>query len=641
MNSHPEKPRNNTALVDSGGPRKAVTPPDKPRSSAIVHILPADFSGALTENLAPAELPGGVFRVKDTSRAARLTSGVLTALFPFDQLAVSTGVLLPGGGALGAEACVKTPAGWSPWFSFGRYTREKGGASVKNQKNSFGKMDIDLLKLAKKASAFRYRLTIFPAAGAPAVIKLAAAAYTDSGAAYAPDFAINKPAWFKPLKLQLPGYSQMVQRVTFARDICSPVSLAMAFCGLGRPTGPLEPAARVLDSAENIYGNWFFNTSYAGTEGFYAFLSRLNTLEEARTILAAGIQVIASVTFGPGELEHSPLEKTRGHLLVIKGFTAGGDVITNDPAAPAAKTVERVYDRAQFASAWLKNKYGTAYIVARDINTFLAVKSPVTDLFSRPPGSGKQERAKLIESQLLANERVELLETAGGWARVKALEQAHLQADKKTLAPYEGWLRLGDLVFSLPLPCTAVVRTKTAEVAGREVSIGVKFSTANEPGTLPAEISLNALPVMVGRGELRKNIIETARLFLGDKYHWGGRSAWGVDCSGLVNLAYRAWGLDLPRNAAAQFAAARRLPAASLEPGDLIFTSDSARPDFISHVMLYSGKGRLIEATRDTNNVREVSFIKKFGVALEKLESGRAVNGKMVFFGTVIGQRVK
>ncbi len=605
-----------------------------PRSATVVHFLPGDFTGAKKTNLAQAALPEGVFRVKNARLSARLTSGVIPALFPFDQLLVSASVLLPQGGALEAEARVRTAAGWSPWFSFGRFTKGRGGASVKGQENPFGRLDVDVLKLVKKASAFSYRITIPPAAGAPAVIKLAAAAYTDSAAPYAPGPAAAKSADFKPVKLEVPAFSQMIQPVTYARDICSPTSIAMVLTRLGRPVRPAAAAARVRDTAENIYGNWFFNTAYPGSEGFYSFLTRLNSLEEARAFIAAGVQVVASVTFAPGELKHSPLEKTRGHLLVIKGFDARGSVIVNDPAAPDGRTVERVYGRAQFAAAWLNNKYGTAYIVARSLNAFLAVTAPVTEFFSAPPGPGKAARLKLIESQLITHERVELLETSGGWARVKALEQPHLQADKKTFAPYEGWLRLQDLGFSLPSPAAAIVRAKTAAADGFKFSLGGKLAAHHR--RRPAAGALHALPVRAGQAALRRNILNTARLFLGDKYYWGGRSAWGIDCSGLVNLAYRTWGLDLPRNASGQFALARELRRGQLKPADLIFSADSARPEFISHVMLYAGGGRLIEATGDTNTVREVSFAKKFGAPFEKLAHGARVNGKIVFFGTVL-----
>ncbi|PIU17688.1 MAG: hypothetical protein COT18_12715 [Elusimicrobia bacterium CG08_land_8_20_14_0_20_59_10] len=604
-------------------------PPHLPRSLTAVHFLPGDFAGARLENLEPAQYPKGVFFVKKPGRAARLTSGELAAGFLFTELLFSADVVFPKGGTLEAQAQVKTAGRWSPWFSFGRFTPGAGGRSVKSQENAFGKMDVDMLKLKKKASACRYRINILSAKGPAPVIKLAALVLSDPSAPYSAQQAAPACVRGGPLKLAVPRYSQMAQRVSAAGDICSPVSLAMVLTYLGRKTGPLGAVPKVRDAAGDIYGNWFFNTAHAGALGFYSFLARLNSLEEARSLVAAGIPVIASVTFGPGELRHSPIPRTRGHLLVIKGFDGRGNVIVNDPAAPGPGTVERVYDRAQFAAAWLKNKYGTCYIVARGLNSLLAVQAPVTDLFSRPPKTAG-ERGKIIESQLLQNERVELLEIRGRWARVKALEQASLKPGSKALVPYEGWLQAAALAFSLPLPPSAVVCSK--KPGG--ISLGVKLC---QPcgAALPAR-HLGPLPLKLKQSALRKKILSAARLFLGDKYCWGGRSAWGVDCSGLVNLCYRACGLDLPRNAHDQFAAARGLKKAALKPADLIFTTDSKYPDLMGHVMLYAGGGRLLEATQDSGTVREISFAKKFGTPFAAIKDGATHNGRRIFFGTLL-----
>ena len=622
-----------------------------PRSWTQVHFLPGDFRDFRAQNLLPAAFPGGAFAVEDISLPAVLTSAQLDAVFAFNELLLSADAVFPGGGGLEAEAQVKTAAGWSPWFSFGRFSAAGGGLSPAPQENSFGKVDIDILKLKKKASALRYRLTVTSAGGKSPVIRLAAVSYTDSEALYSPGGAVARPASFRAVKLASPRFSQMMQQVNYAGDICSPVSLSMALCGLGLRAEPLETAGAVLDTAQNIYGNWFFNTAHAGTRGLYSFISRLNSLEEARAYLEAGARVIASVTFGPDELRNSPLKKTKGHLLVITGFNAKGDVITNDPAAPDEKTVERVYDRAQFAQAWLKNKYGTAYIIAKDLNRFLAVKANVAEFYAMPPGPGAYEREKLIESQLLFNERVELLEVSGTWARARAAEQTSLLADKRTLAPYEGWLPLESLAFSLPLPPTAVVKAKTtgnAKAGGVELSLGVKLRViaglkggarafpSNGPALTLAEKDLSPLPLKVPPAELRPGILTTARFFLGDKYYWGGRSAWGIDCSGLVNLAYRAWGLELPRNADDQYAASRSVSREDLKPADLIFSAEAAKPGRMTQVMLYAGAGKLIEATRDSNSVREISFAEKFGTDFGKARNGMVAGDKKIFFRKII-----
>jgi hypothetical protein len=48
---------------------------------------------------------------------------------------------------------------------------------------------------------------------------------------------------------------------------------------------------------------------------------------------------------------------------VIVGFTASGDVVTNDPAAPKAAGVRTTYDRAQFENAWIPKSGGTVYVI--------------------------------------------------------------------------------------------------------------------------------------------------------------------------------------------------------------------------------------------------------------------------------------
>ncbi len=598
-----------------------------PRSWTLVHFLPGDFSGFRAENLVPAAFPGAVFRVKDQRRQASLTSPEIAALFPFDQLLLSANAVFPSGGELEVRASVKTARGWSPWFSWGTF--RPGGSASLSSENVFGRMETDVLKLARKASVFRYRLLLRPEGAKPPLLRLAAACYTDSSLPFRP----QAPAGSGAVRLALPRRSQIALNAPHSRDICSPVSLSMVLAGLGKRCPALHAAAAVRDAARGIYGNWFFNTAYAGSLGLHSVLTRLNSLDEARAYLEAGVPVTASLTFGPGELRGAPLKRTSGHLMVITGFAANGDVVVNDPAAPEDRTVERVYGRGQFEKAWLGNKFGLAYIVTEDLGRFLAVKRPYAELYEAPPGGGA-ERRKLIESQLLLNERVELAELSGRWARVRACEQKSLRADGRTLAPYEGWTETAALAFRPPLPPDSVVKAKTASAGGRSFSLGVKLNSSL-PERNPSGRFLNGL-VPPGPAALRRETLRTARLFLGDKYYWGGRSAWGVDCSGLVSLAFRAWGVDLPRNAGDQFYASRRTARKELLPGDLIFSSDASEPMDITHVMIYSGRGRLIEATGDSNSVREVSFEEKFGVPFRTAENAMVAGGKKIFFRRII-----
>lgn len=83
---------------------------------------------------------------------------------------------------------------------------------------------------------------------------------------------------------------------------------------------------------------------------------------------------------------------------------------------------------------------------------------------------------------------------------------------------------------------------------------------------------------------------------LGVPYHWGGESSeGGFDCSGLVQAAYRAAGVALPRVAQDQFDDGPLIgTGVGLEPGDLVFFGVSTRQ--VSHVGIYLGDGEMIDA---------------------------------------------
>nr|QIY94458.1 transglycosylase SLT domain-containing protein [Streptomyces sp. S1D4-11] len=97
-----------------------------------------------------------------------------------------------------------------------------------------------------------------------------------------------------------------------------------------------------------------------------------------------------------------------------------------------------------------------------------------------------------------------------------------------------------------------------------------------------------------------------ARAQLGTPYVWGGDgpSEGGFDCSGLTQAAYRTAGISIPRVAQAQYDAGPRLPGgAQLAPGDLLFFGTG--PSAVTHVSLYSGGGRAIDAPHPGAVVRE------------------------------------
>jgi cell wall-associated NlpC family hydrolase len=92
---------------------------------------------------------------------------------------------------------------------------------------------------------------------------------------------------------------------------------------------------------------------------------------------------------------------------------------------------------------------------------------------------------------------------------------------------------------------------------------------------------------------MRAEVLRVARRQLGVPYVWGGASRGGFDCSGFTLYVYRQVGRTLPHGATDQARRGIRVSLRRLEPGDLVFWGGSGS---YSHVAMYAGRGRVIEA---------------------------------------------
>jgi len=87
--------------------------------------------------------------------------------------------------------------------------------------------------------------------------------------------------------------------------------------------------------------------------------------------------------------------------------------------------------------------------------------------------------------------------------------------------------------------------------------------------------------------------VAAAQAQLGKPYLWGGAGPDSFDCSGLTMWSWAKAGVALPHLAQLQYALTRRIPIASLQPGDLVFYGTPAN---VYHVGIYVGGGTMIDA---------------------------------------------
>ncbi|WP_244930084.1 peptidase C39 family protein [Nocardioides sp. W7] len=313
--------------------------------------------------------------------------------FGLTQLIASWSAITPGDSWIEVRVRGKNAAGArSSWDVLGRWTsgdRFTKRTSVSGQDDDLASVNVDTWVASAPAGLTSWQLQVVLHRKTGATTKPPSIDAIGAVASRLPTTApaTSAPGVARGVVLDVPRYSQMTHQGHYPQwgnggeAWCSPTSTSMV---LGyyrslpkakdyswvaqRHTDPVvDHAARsTYDRAYRGTGNWPFNTAYAAPLAGHAFVTRLTSLRQAERLIKAGIPVVASISFGRGDLTGAPISSTNGHLLVIVGFTAAGDVVVNDPAAPTRATVRRTYDRGEFERAWLPTSGGLAYVIHDD-----------------------------------------------------------------------------------------------------------------------------------------------------------------------------------------------------------------------------------------------------------------------------------
>lgn len=220
-----------------------------------------------------------------------------------------------------------------------------------------------------------------------------------------------------------------------------------------------------------------------------------------------------------------------------------------------------------------------------------------------------------LDTQVLLGDEVLVVQLNGTWARVVVPDQP-TPLDSRG---YPAWIPVRQLSAEPAPPSsetvTVVAPTTWLRAAGAalEASFGTTLPVLGRQGSayvvgLPGGVSMTVESNAVATAPLANAaaaIIDSARMFLGIPYLWGGTSGFGFDCSGLVHLILRVHGVTVPRDSDPQSRIGVAVSRASLQPGDLVFFSSLG---VAYHVGIYAGSGRVIDSPSPGHPVEEVAM---------------------------------
>ncbi len=171
---------------------------------------------------------------------------------------------------------------------------------------------------------------------------------------YNPNLLENKIIEVSPLQqLSIPSIGNL---------ICSPTSVAMVVNYYGKNYTQTDMAKKVFDHGRNIYGNWTFNASYAGSlDGLYGRVEFVHDFSIVIDYIKNDIPVVFSIsTTSIDQLDGAIMAFPAGHLIVLIGFEQIDGVwygIFNDPAEYEDSKVERKYPMEQVLNVWRQYTY--------------------------------------------------------------------------------------------------------------------------------------------------------------------------------------------------------------------------------------------------------------------------------------------
>ena len=264
-------------------------------------------------------------------------------LYPTRKIVVSWNAETEEGDFVEIMIRTKSTTDWSPWMTYGKWSKYQNQGSKNKQVYKEVSIDVDEVIGSVDILYCQIKVELTSEKG-----KLLLRNLFISSEQVRPETILDVPN----IELEVPMISQMLIH-DIGSIACSPTAMTMVLQYYGVELQALDVAKGCYDIGSDMYGNWAYNVAFAAACGLEAYVDYCSDVSELITYIQRGIPIVVSVKTDL-IITGAPQAYPEGHLMVVRGFLQEDEtyIIVNDPASKTEEDVKRYYNIDEFRSMW-------------------------------------------------------------------------------------------------------------------------------------------------------------------------------------------------------------------------------------------------------------------------------------------------